>query len=76
MPMALYAGIVGACWIAFFVVWAIAASIYGASGWRYSGRNRGMRLLMFVALLVAIGAANRLPALSPGSGNLRRHPPL
>lgn len=64
VPMPLYAGIVGACWISFFVIWAVASIAYGGGTWRYSGRNRGIRLLMFVALLIAIGAGNRLPRVS------------
>jgi len=65
--MRIYAGIVATCWILFFVVWAIAAIFHGGTFvQRHSARGRGIRLLMFVALLIAIGVGNQLPALVLG----------
>jgi len=47
--------IIGICWLAFFIAWAIMAMIYGGGGRRSNnGAEIGLRLLMVAAAYVSI----------------------
>lgn len=73
--MTLYYEIVGICWLAFFVAWALLAVVFGMGGRRYdSSTARGVRILLFVvAIFVGVGYGlqglfARLGNLGPGAG--------
>jgi protein-S-isoprenylcysteine O-methyltransferase Ste14 len=60
--MTIYGQIIGFCWLAFLVVWAILAMFFGGSGRRYySPQTRGIRILLAVAVLIAVIYSPRAP---------------
>jgi protein-S-isoprenylcysteine O-methyltransferase Ste14 len=74
--MRTYDLVISACWIAFLTVWAIAALLGGASR-RYSATGSLLRLLLLVAIVVAMrsggfgaSAGLRLPSNVAAAGSV------
>ena len=58
--------IVGICWLAFFVAWAILAMVYGSSGKRSSSAAAiGLRVLLLAGAYLAVRYGNSAPLLGP-----------
>ena len=64
--MRIYDQIIGACWLAFIVVW-LALSLAGVRGpRRYSPSRSALRLLLAVVLVLALRFGDRVPTLMFG----------
>lgn len=58
----IYYEVIGICWLAFFVAWAVLAVVFGGSGKRhYSPVAGGLRILFVVAVLVGLQYRTRPP---------------
>jgi protein-S-isoprenylcysteine O-methyltransferase Ste14 len=53
--------IIGICWIALFVVWIVASIVGGRRNRSYSPARRALRLVLVIALLVAMRYSDRVP---------------
>ncbi|MBF8270152.1 MAG: hypothetical protein HW386_1861 [Gammaproteobacteria bacterium] len=61
--MNLYHEIIGICWLAFLLAWAILAIVFGGNSRQrnYSSRTLGVRLLLLVAIILGIRFSGRIP---------------
>jgi protein-S-isoprenylcysteine O-methyltransferase Ste14 len=59
--MRTYDIVIAACWLLFFVVWAVFALVDGGRGGRSSPLGSAIRLLLIIAIAIAITYRDRLP---------------
>jgi protein-S-isoprenylcysteine O-methyltransferase Ste14 len=59
--MRTYDVVIATCWLLFFIVWAVLAMVDGGRGGRSSPVGRGIRLVLIVAIGLAIFFGDRLP---------------
>jgi len=61
--MNLFHEIIGTSWLAFFVVWAVLAIVYGGNSHQrnYSSRAIGIRLLLFVGIVIGVRYSGHIP---------------
>lgn len=60
--MNLYHEIIGICWLAFILAWAILAMVFGGGGkGYYSSRSIGARFVFFVAILLGLRFSGHVP---------------
>ncbi len=61
MNMRSYDIVIATCWLAFFVVWAVLATVDGGRGGRSSPIGSGVRLMLVVIIGLAVFFGDRLP---------------
>ena len=66
--MNLYHEIIGVCWLAFLIAWAILAIFYGGNSRQrsHSSRALGVRLLLFVGIILGVRFSGHIPVPQPG----------
>ena len=59
--MRTYDIVIATCWLLFFIVWAVLAMVDGGRGGRSTPVGRWVRLVLIVAIGLAIFYGDRLP---------------